>query len=68
MNYAAASVLLPCCSSCGEECHEDSMVLYRFELICPTCREDHDAASAREKAWDEFEERNRARPAEEQRD
>ena len=41
------------------------MVLYRFELICPTCREDHDRASAREEA---YEASNRARAPEEQRD
>ena len=37
---------LPCCSSCGDEHPEEAMVLYRFELICPTCKEDHDSKCA----------------------
>lgn len=41
------------------------MVLYRFELICPACREAHDRASVAE---DSYEASNRARPPAEQRD
>jgi hypothetical protein len=33
----------PCCSSCGDEGPEESFQLYRFELICGTCFQDHEA-------------------------
>lgn len=58
----------PCCSSCGVEGPEESFTLYRLDLVCAGCREEHDAAGEREAAWDSFEDRNRALPAGEQRD
>lgn len=50
MNYVAANPLDPCCSSCGDSGPVESFVLYRFELICPACKEEHDKASAAQDA------------------
>ncbi len=38
-----ANTNLPTCSSCGDEGPEESFQLYRFELICGTCFQDHEA-------------------------
>lgn len=81
MNYAPA-LSTACCSSCGDEHPVAVLVLYRFELICPTCREDHDKAPccANGKAsgntvaapcWaccDESDRHNRSLPADQQVD
>ncbi len=34
---------LPCCHSCGTPGAPESFVLYRMELVCATCHEDHEA-------------------------
>lgn len=44
---------MPACECCGSFQPEHEMVLYRFELICDACRQDHDAKEAEANA-DEF--------------
>ena len=53
MESGIANPNRPCCSSCGDEHLIESMTLYRFELICATCKEDHEAATTKADA-DEF--------------
>lgn len=49
MNYVPALSTV-CCESCGDEGPVESFSLYRYELICPTCREDHDARTEQSRA------------------
>lgn len=39
---------LPCCHSCGAEGAPESFILYRLELVCATCYEDHERAAESE--------------------
>lgn len=82
MMIGPANPNLPQCHSCGAEGAPESFVLYRLELVCAGCYEDHEAKAAAEDAtgeddtlpgvpsaaWDAFEKMNRALPPDEQRD